>query len=174
MDGTAIATLILAFVTAILAFFNWRIIRENRKLWQEERKERLLKETKERKERLLKEIIDWGESIIKSCFVSNLEELIIVLKLTGTDKRHVLSLKYETESKIARIRYTYLKSAASELDVSIQNAINDVLANLNGHIYILGLEFDGKTKEKDVEDSINRLTKSVNKMIEITVSFLPK
>ena len=162
-NWTAIGTSLLAIATVVLAFFNWKIIKQNSEIRQ-----------KERKERLLKEIINWGESIRRCSFVSNLEELIIVLKLTGDDKRRVWALKHDNECRIVGVRYTYLKSVASELDVSVQSAIKDVSHNLARHIILLGLEFEGKTKENDVPDSIDILKESVNKMIEVAASFLPK
>ena len=129
---------------------------------------------RERRERLLNEIIEWGESIRKSSFVFNLAELISVLQLTGDNKRRVLALKIDYECRIVGARYTYLKNIASELDVSVQSAIEDVSANLAKHIQLLGLEFDGKTKENDVPDSIDRLKESVIKMIEVAAGLLPK
>ncbi|MBM3143184.1 MAG: hypothetical protein FJ005_09150 [Chloroflexi bacterium] len=163
MDWIAIGTILLAIATVVLASFTWISIRQNSEIRK-----------KDRKERLLKEIIDWGESIRKSSFVSDLEELIIVLKLTGDDKRRVWALKHENEYKVVAIRYTYLKSVASDLDVSIQNAIEEVSNRLASHIVLLGLEFEGKTKENDVPDSIDRLKQSVNRMIKVAASFLPK
>ncbi|MDP2918656.1 MAG: hypothetical protein Q8O43_00320 [Dehalococcoidia bacterium] len=162
-NWTAIGTILLAIATGVLAFFNWKIIKQNSEIRQ-----------KERKERLLKEIINWGESIKRCSFISNLEELIIVLKLTGDDKRRVLALKHDYECRIVGVRYTYLKKVASELDVSVQSAIKDVSATLARHIILLGLEWEGKTKENDVPDSIDILKESVNKMIEVAASFLPK
>lgn len=163
LDWTAIGTFVLAIATGILAFFNWRIIKQNSEIIK-----------KERKERLLREIINWGESIKRCSFVSNLEELIAVLKLTGDDKRHVWALKNDFEYRIVAARYTYLKNIASELDVSVQTAIKDVSDNLAKLITLLGLEFEGKTKENDVQDSIDILERSVNKMTEVAVGFLPK
>ena len=163
LDWTAIGTILLAIATVVLAIFNWRIIKQNSDIRQ-----------KERKERLLKEIIDWGESIRRCSFVSNLEELIVVLKLTGDDKRRVWALKHDYECRIVAVRYTHLKNAALELDVSVQSAIKIVSDNLARHITLLGLEFDGKTKESDVPNSIDTLKESVNKMIEVATSLLPK
>jgi len=157
---TAIGTIVLAIVTAIHAR---RIIKQNSDIRQ-----------KERKERLLKEIIDWGESIRRCSFVSNLEELSVVLKLTGDDKRRVWALKNENEYKIVAVKYAYLKNAALELGASMQSAIKTVSGDLARHIVLLGQEFDGKTKESDVSNSINTLQKSVNKMIEVAAGLLPK
>ena len=160
---TAIGTIVLAIVTAVHVILTRRIIKQNSDIRQ-----------KERKERLLKEIIDWGESIRRCSFVSNLEELIVVLKLTGDDKRRVWALKHDSECRIVAVRYTYLKNAALELDVSVQSAIKIVSGNLARHITLLGLEFDGKTKESDVPNSIDTLKESVNKMIEVAAGLLPK
>jgi len=129
MDWTAIGTILLAFATWVLAFFTWRSIKQN----SEVRK-------KERKERLLKEIINWGESIKKSSFVSNLEELIAVLKLKENDKQRVWALKHDYESRIVAVRYTYLKNIASDLDVSVQNAIKEVWSEPL-RLDTLGLEY---------------------------------
>jgi len=160
---TAIGTIVLAIVTAIHVILTRRIIKQNSDIRQ-----------KERKERLLKEIIDWGESIRRCSFVSNLEELSVVLKLTGDDKRRVWALKNENEYRIVAVKYAYLKNAALELGASMQSAIKTVSDDLARHIDLLGQEFDGKTKESDVPNSINTLQKSVNKMIEVAASFLPK
>jgi HAMP domain-containing protein len=160
MDGIAIVTFLLAIATGALAFFAWRSIRQNSEIRE-----------KERKERLLKEIIDWGESIRKCSFLPPEE---FVLRLTGDDKRRVLALKHESECRIVAVRYTYLKSIASDLDVSVQNAIKEVSNRLASHIALLGLEFEGKTKENDIPDSIDRLKQSVNRMIKVAVRFLPK
>ncbi len=162
-DWTAIGTILLAIATVVLASLTWRSIKQNSETIK-----------KERKERLLKEIISWGESIRKSSFVSNLEELIIVLRLTGDDKRRVWALKHESEYRIVAVKYTYLKSIASDLDVSIQNAIKEVSDRLASHIILLESEFKGETKENDVPDSIDKLKQSVNRMIEVAASFLPK
>jgi len=163
LDLTATGTIVLAIATFVLAFFAWKSIRQNTKMRQ-----------KERKERLLKEIIDWGESIKKCSFVSNLEELSIVLKLKGDDKRRIWALKHDYEYRIAAVRYTYLKEIASDLNVNIQNAIKDVSNNLARHIKLLGSEFEGETKGTDVPDSIDNLKASVNNMITVAASFLPK
>lgn len=56
----------------------------------------------------------------------------------------------------------------------MQSAIKIVSGNLAKHITLLGLEFDGKTKESDVPDSIDNLKESVIKMIEVAASSLPK
>ncbi|HEX9896464.1 MAG TPA: hypothetical protein VGA85_02225 [Dehalococcoidales bacterium] len=162
-NWTAIGTILLAFATVVLAILTWRIIKQNSEISK-----------KERQERLLKEIINWGESIKRCSFVSNLEELIIVLKLTGDDKRRVWALKHDYEYRIVGVRYSYLKNIALELDVSVQNAIKDVSDYLAKHIILLGLEFEGKTNKNDVPDSIDTIKESVNKMIEIAVRFLPK
>lgn len=162
-DWTAIATFLLAIMTGALAFLTWRIIRQNSELRR-----------KEREERLLKEIIDWGESVRKCSFVTNLEELIAILKITGDDKRRVWALKNDYECKTVAVRYTYLKNIALGLNVSVQSAIKDVSDNLARHITLLGLEFEGKTQENDVPDSIDILKESVNKMIATATSFLPK
>ena len=163
LDWTAIGTIILAIATVVLAIFNWRIIKQNSDIRQ-----------KERKERLLKEIIDWGESIRRCSFVPDLEELIVVLKITGDDKRRVWALKHDYEYRTVAVRYTYLKNTALEFDVSVQSAIKIVGDNLARHITLLGLEFNGKTKESDVPNSIDTLNESVNKMIEVAASLLPK
>ncbi len=160
---TAVATILLAIATFVLAFLAWKSIKQNSEIRQ-----------KERKERLLKEIIEWGESIRRCSFVSNLEELSIVLKLEGDDKRRVWALKHEMECRIVAVRYTYLKEIASELDGSIQESIKDVSDDLARHIKLLGLEFEGKTTETDVPDSIDKLKASVIKMITVTVNSLPK
>lgn len=162
-DPLATATLILALVTAVLAFAAFRSISQNNNL-----------QKRERKERLLNEIIEWGESIRKSSFVSNLEEMIIVLKLTGDDKRRVWALKNEYEYLIVSVRYHYIKRIASELDVSLLSAIEDVSATVAKHIYLLRLEYDGKTKENDVSSSIDKIKESINKMIDVAVGLLPK
>ena len=162
-NWTAIGTILLAFATVVLAILTWRIIKQNSEISK-----------KERQERLLKEIINWGESIKRCSFVSNLEELIIVLKLTGDDKRRVWALKHDYEYRIVGVRYSYLKNIALELDVSVQNAIKDVSDYLAKHIILLGLEFEGKTNANDVPDSIDILKERVNKMIEVAVRFLPK
>jgi len=160
---TAIATILLAIATFVLAILNRKVIKQTSDIRQ-----------KERKERLLKEIIDWGESIRRCSFVSNLEELSVVLKLTGDAKRRVWVLKYINEFHIVAVRHTYLKNAALELDVSVQNAMKTVSDDLAKHIVLLGQEFDGKTKESDVPNSINTLQESVNKMIEVAAGLLPK
>jgi len=160
---TAIGTIVLAIVTAIHVILTRRIIKQNSDIRQ-----------KERKERLLKEIIDWGESIRRCSFVSNLEELSVVLKLTGDDKRRVWALKNENEYRIVAVKYAYLKNAALELGASMQSAIKTVSDDLARHIDLLGQEFDGKTKESDVPNSINTLQKSVNKMIEVAAGLLPE
>jgi len=163
VDWTAIGTIVLATATIVLAIFNWRIIKQNSDIRQ-----------KERKEKLLKEIICWGESIRRCSFVSNLEELSVVLKLRGDAKRRVWALKHANEFQIVAIRYPYLKNAALELNVSVQNAIKIVSDNLARHITLLWSEFEGKTKESDVPNSIETLKESVNKMIEVAVGLLPK
>lgn len=163
MDWTAIGTILLAIATGVLASLTWRSIKQNSEIRK-----------KERKERLLKEIVDWGEAIRRCSFVTNLEELIIVLKLTGDDKRRVWALKHENEHSTVAVRYTYLKNIASELDVSVQSAIKDVSDKLAKHITLLGLEYEGKTKENDVPASIDRVKESVIKMIEVVAGFLPK
>ena len=160
---TAIGTIVLAIVTAVHVILIRRIIKQNSDIRQ-----------KERKERLLREIIDWGESIRRCSFLSNLEELIVVSKLPRDDKQRVLALKHDSECRIIAVRYTYLKNAALELDASVQSAIKIVSDNLARHIKLLGLEFDGKTEESDVPNSINTLQKSVNKMIEVAAGLLPK
>ncbi len=162
-DWTAIGTILLAIATVVLAIFTWRIIKQNSDIRQ-----------KERKERPLKEIIDWGESIRRCSFVPNLEELIVVLKLTGDNKRRVLALKNEYEYKIVAVKYAYLKNAAKELGASMQSAMKTVSDDLARHIVLLGQEFEGKTKESDVPNSINTLQESVNKMIEVAAGLLPK
>jgi hypothetical protein len=106
--------------------------------------------------------------------VSNLEELSVVLKLTGDDKRRVWALKNENEYKIVAVKHAYLKNAALELGASMQSAIKTVSEDLARHIVLLEQEFDGKTKESDVPNSINTLQKSVNKMIEVAAGLLPK
>jgi hypothetical protein len=160
---TAIGTIVLAIVTGVHVILTRRIIKQNSDIRQ-----------RERKERLLEKIIDWGESIRRCSFVSNLEELIVVLKLTGDDKRRVWALKHDYEYRTVAVRYTYLKNIALELDVSVQSAMKTVSDDLARHILLLGQEFDGKTKESDVDDSINTLQKSVNKMIEVATGLLPK
>ena len=160
---TAIGTIVLAIVTAIHVILTRRIIKQNIDIRQ-----------KERKERLLKEIIGWGESIRRCSFVSNLEELSVVLKLTGDDKRRVWALKNENEYRIVAVKYAYLKNAALELGASMQSAIKTVSDDLARHMVLLEQEFDGKTKESDVPNSINTLQKSVNKMIEVAAGLLPK
>lgn len=160
---TAIGTIVLAIVTGVHVILTRRIIKQNSDIRQ-----------RERKERLLEKIIDWGESIRRCSFVSNLEELIVVLKLTGDDKRRVWALKHDYEYRTVAVRYTYLKNIALELDVSVQSAMKTVSDDLARHILLLGQEFDGKTKESDVDDSINTLQKSVNKMIEVAAGLLPK
>ena len=127
LDWTAIGTILLATATVVLAVFNGRIIKQNSDIRQ-----------KERKERLLKEIIDWGESIRRCSFVSNLEELSVVLKLTGDDKRRVWALRHDYGCRTIAVRYTYLKNAAMELDVSVQSAIKIVSDNLVRHKPSLG------------------------------------
>jgi hypothetical protein len=174
MDGTAIATYVLAFITGVLAFLNWRIIRENRKLWQDERNERLLKEAKDRKERFLNEIIDWGESIRKCAFISNTEELLTMLNVIEEKRKKVLALRYENEYKSVSARYTYIKSIASQLDISIQKAIEDVDKKYVYLLHILDWEYLGKTQPNDVEDNIDKLKDSVVEMIKVVASFLPK
>jgi len=163
LDWTAIGTILLAIATVVIAILNWRIIKQNSDIRQ-----------KERKERLLKEIIDWGESIRRCSLAPNLEELIAVLKLTGDDKRRVWALRHDYEHRTVALRYTYLKNAALELDVSVQSAIKIVSDNLARHIALLGFEFNGKTKESDVPNSIDTLGESVNKMIEVAAGLLPK
>jgi hypothetical protein len=163
LDWTAIFTLILAIATVVLAFFNWRIIKQTSDIRQ-----------KERKERLLKEIIDWGESIRRCSYMPHLEEMVVVLKLTGDDKRRVLALKYGNEYGIVAIKYTYLKNIASELDDSVQSAMKTVSDDLRRHIILLDQEYAGKTKGSDVPNSIDTLKESVNKMIEVATGLLPE
>jgi hypothetical protein len=160
---TAIGTFVLAIVTGVHVILTKRIIKQNSDMRQ-----------KERKERLLREIIEWGESIRRCSYMPHLEEMVSVLKLTGDDKRRVLALKYRNEYGIVAIKYTYLRNIALELDASVQSAMKTVSDDLGRHIILLDQEFDGKTKETDVSNSMNALQKSVNKMIEVAVGLFPK
>ncbi len=162
-NWTAIATILLALFTAILAFFSWQSITQN-----------LALRKRQTREGYLKEIIDWGESIKRCSFVTDSDELIGIMRLISEDKRKVWALKNEYQYSSAGVKYTYIKNIASSFDGDLKAAVDAVSRAVAAHVLLLRDEFDGKTKENDVPDNIDKIKQTVNQMIEISTQILVK
>ncbi len=96
-DPVAIATLVLALVTAILAFAAFRSINE-------QRKDRI----EDRKERLLNEIIEWAEDVLE-CIVEDNSEYVRDYVAKHDDKYSRLANKGNIDPLIAGYRMSINK-----------------------------------------------------------------
>jgi hypothetical protein len=136
-DPVAIATLVLAFFTAILALGTFLIIRQNSKFRE-----------KDRKERLLYEIIEWATEITNPRSGILLKDILIF-----EDKsKSALNMTIKIAKMISDLQglvgqNTYIILIASSFNSELKSAIENLLNELHKYIDFLDYLFTKLTKE---------------------------
>jgi hypothetical protein len=170
-NWTAIGTVALAVAAVILAFLNYRIIRQTGEL-----------NRKERAERRLKEIIDWGEAILGCRYMHNINilDIPILANFKGFDLGKFIDFKLFLEYSALQTKHRYLSNIALEFDVSVQKAVDDVNEYLVEQIKHIDDELSARDQKQEEESGgvskqyTSKLKASVDKMIAVATGFMPK
>jgi hypothetical protein len=157
----AIGTLMLALVTLILAGASLWTIRQNYKLRE-----------KDRKERLLNEIIEWAMDVINCGFGGTLtaipgeERERETLVRLGNQLLEYQSV--DTRSKyITRVAKNFGKELHAAV-LKVTSCLNTVRIDLPKHI----INFQDETTAKSLSESEHRLLESAINLIELTTDML--
>jgi hypothetical protein len=131
---TAVGTLILASVTAFLAFFTFLSVKSGYD-----------REKRERKERLLNEIIEWAESVAKSSLETGVFDETIPVSGLAAERALPELLDSVADFRVARAESVYISSIASEISPKLKKSVDNLTEEIKGQIKFL-MEY----KRKDI------------------------
>lgn len=152
-DPVAIATLVLALVTAVLAVASFRTIRQNYKFRE-----------KDRKERLLNEIIEWAINVAESGIEPDTPDLSVD-KDAGKSWPYLDSqFKKLKTLQLLRARSVYMESIALAIHKSLHTFVKGSIDNLRNQLRALYdyKKFMDEHNSKGSEEKIAFLTSTSN------------